>query len=421
MMQTSLRGIANKAAQNQSHRFQNLISLLTAGFLLYCWQFVNKRAAAGVDRTSAFEYAQNLASNVEQLEESVKGGWYRAKLVLRKYIPKVNGKLRPLGIPAIADKLLQTAVAKLLEAIYEQDFLPCSYGYRPGTGAHKAIKDLSAALRTGRYTTIVEADIKGFFDHIDHTKLLNMLMRRIDDKPLLKLIRRWLKAGILDTNGQVLHPITGTPQGGIVSPLLANVYLHYALDVWFEETVKRQCKGNAVLCRYADDFVCAFELAGDAQRFYDVLPKRLAKFGLEVAEDKTKLMPFNRGAKSRFAFLGFEFYWGRNRNGTTVLKRRTDRKKYRAALASLKAWCQENRRLPKPMLFAKLNRKLRGYWNYYGIRGNYESLNDYFHHVKHTLFKWLNRRSQRRSYTWTGFAALLKDFKLPKPHICHDF
>lgn len=218
MMQTSLRGIANKAAQNQSHRFQNLISLLTAGFLLYCWQFVNKRAAAGVDRTSAFEYAQNLASNVEQLEESVKGGWYRAKLVLRKYIPKVNGKLRPLGIPAIADKLLQTAVAKLLEAIYEQDFLPCSYGYRPGTGAHKAIKDLSAALRTGRYTTIVEADIKGFFDHIDHTKLLNMLMRRIDDKPLLKLIRRWLKAGILDTNGQVLHPITGTPQGGIITP-----------------------------------------------------------------------------------------------------------------------------------------------------------------------------------------------------------
>ncbi len=177
----------------------------------------------------------------------------------------------------------------------------------------------------------------------------------------------------------------------------------------------------AIDSRYADDFVCAFELAGDAQRFYDVLPKRLAKFGLEVAEDKTKLMPFNRGAKSRFAFPGFEFYWGRNRNGTTVLKRRTDRKKYRAALASLKAWCQENRRLPKPMLFAKLNRKLRGYWNYYGIRGNYESLNDYFHHVKHTLFKWLNRRSQRRSYTWTGFAALLKDFKLPKPHICHDF
>lgn len=208
-MQTSLRGIANKATQNKTHRFQNLYSLLTLDFLLYCWQFVNKKAASGVDRINATEYALNLNGNALHLEASVKGGWYRAKLVLRKYIPKLNGKLRPLGIPAIADKLLQMAVAKLLEAIYEQDFLPCSYGYRPGTGAHKAIKDLSATLRTGRYTAVVEADIKGFFDHIDHAKLLNMLMRRIDDKPLLKLIRQWLKAGILDTTGQVLHPYRG--------------------------------------------------------------------------------------------------------------------------------------------------------------------------------------------------------------------
>jgi len=244
-MQSSLRGIANKAAQNLTHRFQNLYRLLTLEFLLYCWRFVNKKAASGVDRINATEYALNLHGNVLQLEASVKGGWYRAKLVLRKYIPKLNGKLRPLGIPAIADKLLQMAVAKLLEAIYEQDFLPCSYGYRPGTGAHKAIKDLSATLRTGRYVAVVEADIKGFFDHIDHVKLLNMLMQRIDDKPLLKLIRRWLKAGILDTTGQVLHPLSGTPQGGIVSPILANVYLHYALDGWFEEMVKRHCKGNA--------------------------------------------------------------------------------------------------------------------------------------------------------------------------------
>ena len=222
-MQTSLRGIANKAAQNKTHRFQNLYRLLTLEFLLYCWQFVNKKAASGVDRINATEYALNLHGNVEQLEASVKGGWYRAKLVLRKYIPKLNGKLRPLGIPAIADKLLQMAVAKLLEAIYEQDFLPCSYGYRPGTGAHKAIKELSATLRTGRYSAVVEADIKGFFDHIDHTKLLNMLMQRINDKPLLKLIRRWLKAGILDTTGQVLHPLSGTPQGGIVTPLTQRI------------------------------------------------------------------------------------------------------------------------------------------------------------------------------------------------------
>jgi len=420
-MQTSLRGIANKAAQDKAYRFRNLISLLTIEFLLYCWQFVNKRAAAGVDRTDAQEYALNLESNVGNLVASVKEGWYRAKLVLRKYIPKLNGKLRPLGIPAIADKLLQTAVAKILEAIYEQDFLSCSYGYRPGTGAHKTIKALSAVLRSGRYHYVVEADIKGFFDNIDHNKLLNMLMLRIDDKPLLKLIRRWLKAGILDTDGQVLHPVTGTPQGGIVSPILANVYLHYVLDVWFDEIVKTHCKGKAYLCRYADDFVCAFELESDAQRFFEALPKRLAKFGLEVAADKTKMLQFGRNSKQRFEFLGFEFYRGKGRQGFNVLQRRTSRKKYKAALANFKAWCKSHCHLPKPVLFAKLNQKLRGYRQYYGIRGNYDSLHDYFHHIRAILYKWLNRRSQRRSYNLTGFRALLKDFKLIKPRICHDF
>ena len=420
-MQTSLRGIANKAAQDKVHRFRNLSGLLTTEFLLWCWQFVNKKAAAGVDRESASEYALRLEYNVENLMASVKGGWYRAKLVLRKYIPKLNGKMRPLGIPAIADKLLQTAVAKLLEAIYEQDFLPCSYGYRPGTGAHKAIKDLSAVLRTGRFNFVVEADIKGFFDNIDHNKLLNMLMLRIDDKPLLKLIRRWLKAGILDTDGKVLHPATGTPQGGIVSPILANVYLHYALDVWFDETVKAHCKGKAYLCRYADDFVCAFELESDARRFYEALPKRLAKVGLETAVEKTNILRFDRTSEQRFEFLGFEFYWDKGRWGRRVLKRRTSRKKYKAALASFTEWCKTECRLPKPALFAKLNRKLRGYWNYYGIRGNYDSLHDYFHHVRNILFKWLNRRSQRRSYNIAGYRALLKDFQLIRPRICHDF
>ena len=274
-MQTSLRGIANKAAQDRAYRFRNLFGLLNAGFLFWCWRFVNKRAAAGVDRVSARSYEQDLATHVDHLADSVKGRRYRAKLVLRKYIPKLNGKLRPLGIPAIADKLLQTAVAKILEAIYEQDFLSCSFGYRPGTGAHKAIKDLSVVLRSGRYMNVVEADIKGFFDNIDHDKLLNMLTRRIDDKPLLTLIRRWLKAGVLDTDGQVLHPTTGTPQGGIVSPILANIYLHYALDTWFDETVRAHCRGRAYLCRYADDFVCAFELESDAKRFYAALPRRL--------------------------------------------------------------------------------------------------------------------------------------------------
>jgi group II intron reverse transcriptase/maturase len=276
-------------------------------------------------------------------------------------------------------------------------------------------------LRQGRYRFVVEADIKGFFDHIDHNRLLEMLRQRIDDQPFLNLIRKWLKAGILDTDGQVIHPVTGTPQGGIVSPILANVYLHHALDVWFESQVKPQCQGSAYLCRYADDFVCAFEDESDAQRFYQALPERLAQYGLETATEKTNLIRFDQAAKTRFDFLGFEFHWGLNRWRRPVLKRRTARNKYRASIASFKQWFQTHCSLPKTELFAKLNVKLRGYWNYYGVRGNYESLSDYLYQITRELFKGLNRRSQRKSYTWAGFRALLNRYPLIKPHICQTF
>jgi len=259
--------------------------MLSVGYLLACWRLINKRAASGVDRQDARAYEENLRENVEGLVEAVKGGWYRAKLVLRKYIPKPNGKMRPLGIPAVADKLLQIGVAKILEEIYEQDFLGCSYGYRPGVGILDAVKDVSAALRTGPFHSVVEADIRGFFDRIDHAIMIELLEKRIDDEPFLRLIRKWLKAGILETDGQVIHPETGTPQGGIVSPMVANIYLHYALDVWFEETVRAHCRGAVYLCRYADDFVCAFEYESDAERFYRVLGKRLGSFGLELADE----------------------------------------------------------------------------------------------------------------------------------------
>jgi group II intron reverse transcriptase/maturase len=423
MKQTSLRAIANRAASDQTHRFQNLFGLLNVGFLLWCWQFVNLRAASGVDRKDARGYQENLRENVEALVAAVKGGRYRAKLVLRRYIPKLNGKLRPLGIPAIADKLLQIGVSKILEAIYEQDFLGCSYGYRPAVGALDAVRDLSAALRSGRYHYLVEADIRSFFDQIDHAKLIELLELRIDDKPFLRLIRKWLKAGILEPDGTVHHPEEGSPQGGSVSPILANIYLHYALDVWFEETVRARCRGAVYLCRYADDFVCAFQLEADAERFYNVLGSRLEKYGLEVAAEKTNLIRFspdNWKASGAFEFLGFEFRWGLGRRRKPVLKRRTARKKYRAALASFQEWCRENCRIPKDKLFAKLNSKLRGYYNYYGIRGNYESLQDYFYHVTRILYQALNRRSQRRSYSWTGFVELIAVFKLRRPRICHN-
>ena len=424
MKQTTLRGIAKRAASDKVHRFQNLYGLLNVGFLLWCWQFVNKRAASGVDRKDARSYGENLRENIEALVAALKGGRYRAKLVLRRYIPKLNGKLRPLGIPAIADKLLQIGVSKILEAIYEQDFMGCSYGYRPGAGALDAVRDLSAALRSGRYHYLVEADIRSFFDQIDHEKLIELLELRIDDKPFLRLIRKWLKAGILEPDGTVHHPEEGSPQGGSVSPILANIYLHYALDVWFEETVRLRCRGAVYLCRYADDFVCAFELEADAERFYEVLGSRLEKFGLEVAAEKTNLIrfsPVNWKASGAFEFLGFEFRWGLGRWRKPVIKRRTARVKYRAALASFREWCRKNCRLPKDKLFAKLNAKLRGYNQYYGVRGNYKSLQDYFYHATRILYKTLNRRSQRRSYNWKGFAELIKVFKLRKPRICHSF
>ncbi len=277
--------------------------------------YIRKDAASGVDRVSAKEYEQNLEENIHQLVEDLKRKRYRAKHVLRRYIPKGNGKIRPLGIPATQDKLLQVAVKRMLEAIFEQDFLRCSYGYRPGCGALDAVDKLTVKLQFGKYNYVVEADIQGFFDNLDHAWLLKMLAERVDDKALLWLIEKWLKAGVLDTDGKVFHPETGTPQGGIISPILANVYLHYALDVWFQKVVIPHCSGEACLIRYADDFVCAFEKEEDAQRFYEVLGKRLGKFELELSAEKTQIIPFspNQAGKTSFNFLGFEFRWGKDR------------------------------------------------------------------------------------------------------------
>ena len=251
-----------------------------------------------------------------------------------------------------------------------------------------------------------------------------MLELRIDDKAFLKLIRKWLKAGILEPDGTVNYPEKGSPQGGIVSPILANIYLHHALDLWFEQTVKAHCRGMAYLCRYADDFVCVFELETDAKRFYRVLGERLGQYGLEVAPEKTNLLrfsPIRWKDSGAFEFLGFEFRWGLGRWRKPVLKRRTARKKYRAALANFQEWCRKNCRMPMEKFFAKLNSKLRGYYNYYGIRGNYGSLQDFLYQAKRTLIRTLNRRSQRRSYNWKGFAELIKVFKLQRPRICHSF
>lgn len=418
-MQTSLLGIAKRARSERRYRFRNLYRELNEELLHDSWRLIRKDAAYGVDRVSAVEYEANLEENIRQLVERLKRKRYRAKLVRRHYIPKGEGQMRALGIPATEDKLLQLAVKRLVEAIYEEDFLPCSYGYRPRRGALEAVDQLTVKLQFGSYRYVVEADIKGFFDNISHEWLMRMLAERIDDQAILRLIKKWLKAGVLDTDGQVIRPEDGTPQGGIISPLLANVYLHYALDLWFAKVFQRSSRGAAFLVRYADDFVCGLETEEDARRFYKELEERLGKFGLEVAAAKTRVIPFSRyrRGESSFEFLSFEFRWGTDRQGRARLKRRTSRKKFRNSVKRAAEWCKKNRHLRMKQQFKQLNAKLRGYYNYYGVNGNYDSLNEFYHQLKRLHLKWLNRRSQCPSYTWDGYLALTQHFTLAQPRI----
>jgi group II intron reverse transcriptase/maturase len=419
-MQTFLQGIANKARREKKYRFRNLSGMFTESYFQYCWRYIRQDAATGVDRVTAAEYGRDFSSNVSELLERLRNGSYRAKLVLRKWIPKGKDKLRPLGLPALEDKLLQLAVAFILRAIFEEDFLECSHGYRPKRGARQAALELKDAFQFGRYRYVVDADITGFFDNINHDWMIRMLEQRIDDKRFIRLIKKWLKAGILEKDGKVLHPVTGTPQGGIVSPVLANVYLHYALDVWFERVVKKQCCGMAHLCRYADDFVAAFEYKEDADRFYRLLSERLGKFNLKLSEEKTKVLKFSRfhdSDGSRFDFLGFEYSWGESRKGKRIVKLRTSRKKFRQALANFTEWCRTHRSTPIRRLLVTLKKKLRGYYNYYGVIGNYVSLHKFFRQAMKILRKWLNRRSQRKSYSNKRFWAMLNRHQIERPRI----
>ena len=429
-MTTALQSITYKAKTHPRHTFENLSALLDEDLMLQSWGQLKKRAAPGIDRVDAKSYFEELSTHVARLVDKLKTGSYRANRIQRVYIDKPTGGQRPLGLPTLEDKLVQQSVAQILSGIYEADFLPNSYGYRPNRSAHGAIHSLRLNLQYKGYGYIVEADIKGFFDAVDHQWLQQMLQQRIADKRFVTLIQQWLKAEIVEPSGKVVKPREGTPQGGVISPVLANIYLHYVLDLWFEKIVKPRCQGRAMLIRYCDDFVVAFQYRHEAEAFYRVLPKRLGKFNLRISPEKTRLIRFSRfhpGKRRCFTFLGFEFYWSKDRKKEARLRCRTASRKQRELMKSMHQWIKLNRHRPIKELFPELKRKLVGIANYFGLPDNSRSLNRLNKHVVESLYKWLNRRSQRHSYNWVGFKALLKCFAIKpmrvwsRPHVVVDW
>lgn len=417
---STLIALRDKASHEPGHRFGGLYTMIDEALPRESFYLLRRDAASGVDGQSVADYENDLESNLADLLDRLKRKSYRAKLVRRKYIPKSGGKLRPLGIPAVEDKIVQMAARRILEAIYEADFLDSSRGYRSGKGSRHASQMLRESLATKKVHWVVEADIKGFFNNLEHEKLLNMLRKRIDDEAFVRLIGKWLSAGVLEEDGQVLHPTAGTPQGGIVSPVLANVYLHYALDMRIEADVKSKAYPDVVYLRYADDFVCGFHRENDARRFLAWLREQLAFYGLELAEEKSGIVKFSRfnvKASGRFTFLGFDFFWSNTRNGKQTVKRQTNRKKMSASLQAMKQWIRTNRNRTLKQLAPILRRKLLGHYNYYGVTGNSDSLGKFQYWTQHIVFKWLNRRSQKRSYNWTGFSQMWETLGMPRPQV----
>ena len=422
-----LERIAQKAKAALRERFTALAHHLSVEFLKETFGQMNRHGAPGVDRVSMAAYGQNLESNLAKLVERLKRRAYDAPPVRRVYIPKAENpqKLRPLGIPVVEDRLLQAAVGRLLSAIYEPLFRDSSYGFRPGRSAHDALRRIREEVMGGRVQYVVEADIRGFFDALSHEWLMRMLEIKIGDPWILRLIRKWLKAEIYE-NGEVKRPTRGTPQGGPLSPLLANIYLHYVLDLWFEKEVRPGMHGKAELVRYADDFVALFESEEDARHFAEILPGRLAKFELEVAAEKTRLVPFGvkfwrqgKGAAGTFDFLGFSHYLGTSRRGgMMVVVRRPAKKSVHRFLMETKAWLQRNMHLPPREQQKALAARLRGFYEYFGLRLSYPVLEGVRTQILRYWWQVLHRRSQRSRTTWEWLNQR-EWFRLPRPRVLH--
>jgi group II intron reverse transcriptase/maturase len=425
-MITELARITEIAKAKPKECFTSLAHLIDETSIKVCSMETDGKKATGVDKVTKEEYEENLDANVADLVARMKRQAYKPQAVRRVYIPKPGtDKQRPLGIPAYEDKLVQAALAKILNAIYEVDFLDCSYGFRPGRGCHDALKALNRIIEQGSVNYIVDADIKGFFNHVDHEWLLKFLKLRIADPNILRLISRFLKAGVVDAGIKYDTP-EGTPQGGVVSPVLGNIYLHYALDLWFYLVVRKNCRGRAYMVRYCDDFVCCFQYKEDARAFYQALIPRLAKFNLDIADEKTRIIAFGRkaeetkqggGKPDTFDFLGFTHYCGKGRKGQFRVKRKTSAKKFRASLLRCKEWLKQNRTLPAVELMDKMRVKMLGHYRYYGMTDNSRTLELFYWESMKLLFKWLNRRSQRRSLSFDKFKLFLARYPLPNPKI----
>lgn len=427
-METKLARIAQIAKERPREQFTSLAHLLDVEMLRKCHKELSGNKAVGIDEVTKAQYEENLAENLEKLHESLKMMTYKPQAVRRVYIPKPgSSKKRPLGIPAYEDKIVQLAVSKILSVIYEQDFTNSSYGFRPGLSAHDALRELNNTIMSRKINWVVDADIAGFFDHVDHRWMMKCLEVRIKDSNLLRIIARMLKGGIME-EGEARASFEGTPQGGVISPILANVYLHYVLDLWFDKVVKKRFQGSAYIIRYSDDFVCCFQHESEARNFYQMLTQRLAKFNLSIAPDKSKIIEFGlfaprnakRQGKSKpetFDFLGFTHYCSQSRNGKFRVKRKTSKKKFKAAILRMKQWIRNNRTIPVTKLIENIKPKLTGHYRYYGITDNGAMLSRFRYEVLKLLFKWTNRRSQRNSYTWDNYLLLLKANPLPAPKI----
>lgn len=428
-VETKLKRIAEKARKDPKCQFTSLFHLMNFDLLWGCFWELKKCKASGIDQVTKDTYAENLMGNLDDLIGRLHRMAYIPQPVLRVYIPKPGSdKMRPLGIPAMEDKLVQSGLSKILKAIYEQDFIEDSYGFRPNRGCHDALRTLNQTIEHKGTEYVVEADIKGFFDNVDQDQLMDFLAYRIADKRILRYVKRFLKAGIQE-DGAFRASERGTPQGGVISPLLANLYLHYTLDLWFQWRFLKTCTGTARFIRYADDFVVCFKQEADAKRFRIEMEQRLNQFGLEIAIEKTKILEFGPQAQKRakqkgekkaetFDFLGFTHYCTTSRSGKMFrVGRKSISKRITIKLKLFKQWIRSNRTLPTAEIMETTANKLRGHYAYYGVTGNYKSINNYAYEVRRILFKWLGRRGKRGSLNFKKFGLLLQRFPLPTPRI----